>query len=86
MIENVVRGIGGVGMFGVISICIFFLFFIGMLWWAARLKKPYLSSMQTLPLENSSEQPKQPSGKCNSCCGKCGNKTEDKHSIASAHE
>jgi len=54
MIENVVRSIGGVGNFGVISICIFFLFFVEMHFWAFRLKKPYLSSMSGLPLDEES--------------------------------
>lgn len=52
MIENVMNQMGGIGMFGIISICIFFGFFTGMLLWAARLKKPYLNSMRALPLDN----------------------------------
>ena len=32
-------------MYGVISICLFFAVFIGVLVWALRLKKPYLNSM-----------------------------------------
>lgn len=52
MIENVVHHIGGVGMFGIISICLFFAFFSGLLLWAALLKKPYLNSMRELPLED----------------------------------
>jgi hypothetical protein len=51
MIENVMHHIGGVGVFGVISICIFFTFFSGMLLYAATLKKPYLNSMRDLPLD-----------------------------------
>ena len=51
MIENVVRTIGGVGAFGIISICIFFAFFTGMLLWAGFLKPTYLKSMSGLPLE-----------------------------------
>lgn len=51
MIENVLNRIGGVGMFGIVSICIFFAFFAGMLIWAAFLKQPYLHSMGELPLE-----------------------------------
>jgi hypothetical protein len=51
MIENVMQNIGGVGIFGVISICLFFAFFTGMLWWAGRLKKGYLNTMQALPLD-----------------------------------
>jgi hypothetical protein len=51
MIQNVLRSIGGVGIYGIISICLFFAFFIGMLIWAACLKKPYLNSMRQLPLD-----------------------------------
>jgi hypothetical protein len=51
MIENVLHDLGGVGIFGIVSICLFFAFFSGMLLWAARLKKPYLNSMRDLPLD-----------------------------------
>ncbi len=51
MIKNVVEHIGGVGIYGVVSICIFFTFFVGMLIWAVRLKKNYLNSMGELPLD-----------------------------------
>jgi hypothetical protein len=51
MIEHVLHDIGGIGIFGIVSVCLFFAFFIGMLVWAARLKKPYLHSMQALPLD-----------------------------------
>lgn len=51
MIENVMHKLGGVSAFGVISICIFFLFFTGMLVWSVFLKKSYLDSMCELPLE-----------------------------------
>jgi hypothetical protein len=51
MIENVMHSLGGVEMFGIISICIFFAFFAGMLIWAACLKQPYLKSMRELPLD-----------------------------------
>jgi hypothetical protein len=50
MIENTLRSLGGVGLYGLISICLFFGFFVCMLLWAARLKKPYLKTMQSLPL------------------------------------
>jgi hypothetical protein len=54
MVENVIRNIGGVGSFGVFSICLFFLFFMGMSLWALRLKKTYLASMSGLPLDGDS--------------------------------
>jgi len=52
MIQNVLRHIGGIETYGVISICLFFLAFLGLLLWAARLKKPFLKSMAELPLES----------------------------------
>ncbi|MCX6921758.1 MAG: CcoQ/FixQ family Cbb3-type cytochrome c oxidase assembly chaperone [Verrucomicrobia bacterium] len=54
MIQNVLSGIGGVGMYGVISICLFFAFFIGVLVWTLGLKKSYLNRMGELPLDGSS--------------------------------
>ena len=51
MIENVLSRIGGVGMYGVISICLFFAVFIGVLVWMTGLKKTYLEKMRELPLD-----------------------------------
>lgn len=52
MIENVLRAIGGIGVFDTISICLFVVVFTGSLLWAARLKKPFLNSMSELPLQD----------------------------------
>jgi cytochrome c oxidase cbb3-type subunit 4 len=52
MIQNVLRELGGIGVYGMISLCLFFLFFIGMLVWAFCLKKSYVKTMSRLPLEN----------------------------------
>ena len=54
MIENVLNKMGGVGVYGIISICLFFAVFVGVLLWTARLKKPYLKAMRELPLEDPS--------------------------------
>jgi hypothetical protein len=51
MIENVLSRIGGVGMYGVISICLFFAVFVGVLIWMLGLKKSYLDEMRELPLD-----------------------------------
>jgi hypothetical protein len=51
MIEHVLHDLNGIEIFGIISICLFFAFFTGMLFWAGRLKKTYLNSMQDLPLD-----------------------------------
>ena len=38
-------------MFGIISICLFFAVFVGVLVWTIRLKKSYVNSMRELPLD-----------------------------------
>jgi hypothetical protein len=50
MLENVLHKMG-LEVFGVISISMFFAFFTGVLVWAFRLKKNYLTSMCELPLD-----------------------------------
>jgi hypothetical protein len=52
MIKNVLTHIGGIGLYGVISICLFFAVFVGVLLWAFTLKSGYLNSMRRLPLED----------------------------------
>ena len=52
MIQNVLHHIGGVGVYGVISICLFFAFFTAMLVWALRAKKSYVQTMRDLPLDD----------------------------------
>ena len=51
MIEHALHRLNGIEVFGIISVCLFFAFFTGMLLWASRLKKNYLNSMQQLPLD-----------------------------------
>ena len=52
---------GGTAVFGVISICLFFALFVGILIWAACLKKSYLNTMSELPLEaDSATNPNHP--------------------------
>jgi cytochrome c oxidase cbb3-type subunit 4 len=57
MIKNVLENIGGVGIYGIISVSLFFAFFIGMLIWACRLKKNYLNTMGELPLDGGETTP-----------------------------
>ena len=52
MIPNVLRAIGGIGVYDTISICLFVLVFCGALIWALSLKKPFLNRMSSLPLED----------------------------------
>ena len=52
MIKNVLREIGGVGLYGVISITLFFAVFIGMLLWVCGMKKSFAQRMSALPLND----------------------------------
>ncbi len=62
MFENIMSRMGGIAVFGIFSISLFFAFFIGLMWWASRLKRSYLESMCELPLENEGpESAKSPS-------------------------
>jgi cytochrome c oxidase cbb3-type subunit 3 len=52
MYKEVLDKIIGIGLYGIVSILIFFAFFTGMLVWAFALKKNYLNTMGSLPLED----------------------------------
>ena len=53
-LEKVVSEIGGIGVYGIVSISLFFVVFTGSIVWALRLKKPLLKDMSGLPLEDGS--------------------------------
>jgi len=55
MFHNIISNISGVELYGIISICIFFAFFTGMLVWAGTLKKNHLEAMAELPLHDGSQ-------------------------------
>jgi hypothetical protein len=50
MIKHALMEIGGVGLYGVISILLFFTVFSSALVWALCLRRPFLRSMGQLPL------------------------------------
>jgi len=54
MIQKVLSHMGGVGVYGLISLLLFFAVFIGVLAWVLGLKPSYLKSMRQLPLEEDS--------------------------------
>ena len=60
MVAKVLSSLGGVSGFGLFSLCLFFVFFAAMAWWAVRLKPPYLCAMRQLPLENEFGKKSQP--------------------------
>ena len=52
MIKNILQNIGGIGIYGVISLCLFFSVFTGALLWALLQKAALCQRMSSLPLEN----------------------------------
>jgi hypothetical protein len=52
MIQNVLQSLGGVGNYGVISLCLFCLVFLGALVWTLTRTRAHLEHMAQLPLEN----------------------------------
>jgi len=57
MIKNILEHIGGIGVYGVISICLFFAVFLGALVWVARMKKSQVETMSALPLNDDPSTP-----------------------------
>lgn len=50
MIKNVLTHLGGIGLYGVVSICLFFTVFVVALVLALAKKRPFLTHMSALPL------------------------------------
>ncbi len=58
MIQNVIRDMGGIATFGVISVCLFFVVFTGAILWAFAQRKSLCDQMCALPLEDDVAGPK----------------------------
>lgn len=54
MIKQVLEHIGGVGLYGTVSLCLFFMVFSGMLIWSIRLRPGFCHRMEALPLNDGS--------------------------------
>ncbi len=52
MIKNVLTHIGGIEIYGILSVLLFFTVFTATLFWALRLKKTHLDAMARLPLHD----------------------------------
>jgi cbb3-type cytochrome oxidase subunit 3 len=57
MIQNVLQHLGGVANYGIVSLCLFFAVFSGVLVWAFRLKRADLDSAAALPLKDDQPEP-----------------------------
>jgi cbb3-type cytochrome oxidase subunit 3 len=52
MYKEVLRNIDNIAIWPVISFVIFFLFFIGLLWWTFRADKRFINYMSNMPVED----------------------------------
>jgi cbb3-type cytochrome oxidase subunit 3 len=51
MFKHYFETIDNVEIFPIISLSIFFIFFIGLIWWVIRADKGYINKMKSLPME-----------------------------------
>lgn len=58
MYKNVLQHIDNVAVWPIISFIIFFLFFIGLLWWVFTADKKMIKKMSELPIETNDTDPK----------------------------
>jgi cytochrome c oxidase cbb3-type subunit 4 len=58
MYKNVLQHIDNVAIWPIISFIIFFLFFIGLLWWVFTADKKMIQKMSELPIEANDTDPK----------------------------
>ena len=56
MIQNILRHLGGIQNFGIVSLCLFGAVFIGVLLWAFLQKQKHLDYMSRIALDPESEQ------------------------------
>lgn len=50
-VKHHMETIAGIEVYPLISLCIFFLFFIGLITYVIRMNKKYITSMEALPLQ-----------------------------------
>jgi cbb3-type cytochrome oxidase subunit 3 len=59
MYKNVLQGIDNIAIWPVISFIIFFVFFIGLLWWVFTRDKKFIDEMSAMPINESAvEEPR----------------------------
>ena len=51
-VKNYMDSIAGVEIYPIISLLIFFIFFVALFWWVFTAKKDYIKTVSNIPLEN----------------------------------
>jgi cytochrome c oxidase cbb3-type subunit 4 len=60
MYKDVLRSIDNIAIWPVISFVIFFLFFLGLLWWTFSVDKKFISRMSNMPMDDDQQDVKSP--------------------------
>ncbi len=56
-IKGNLENIDGVAIYPIISLLIFFIFFVGLFFWVIKMKKSHIEEVSNLPLENDQNNP-----------------------------
>ncbi len=56
MYKEILESVEGIGVYPIISLLIFFIFFVTLIYWVVKADKGYLNKMKMLPLDLSSDQ------------------------------
>lgn len=51
-VKNHIDSIAGIEIYPIISLLIFFIFFVGLFYWVITAKKDYIKRLSNLPLDN----------------------------------
>jgi cbb3-type cytochrome oxidase subunit 3 len=52
MFKQIFESMSDIGIFGLISMILFFLIFLGVIYWTIRADKKYLEKMENMPLDS----------------------------------
>ncbi|WP_372756723.1 CcoQ/FixQ family Cbb3-type cytochrome c oxidase assembly chaperone [Mariniflexile sp.] len=55
-VKGYMDSIDGIEVFPIISLLIFFTFFVGLFYWVFTAKKEYIKSLSNMPLDNQNDQ------------------------------
>jgi cytochrome c oxidase cbb3-type subunit IV len=55
-VKGHMESIGGIEVYPIISLLIFFIFFVALFWWVFTAKKDYINTVEQIPLETDNDQ------------------------------
>jgi cbb3-type cytochrome oxidase subunit 3 len=54
-VKNHMDSIAGIEIYPIISLLIFFIFFVALFWWVLTAKKDYIKTVSNIPLDNQND-------------------------------